>query len=324
MTKISFCIPCYRSEKTIERVVSDIHAVMKEHLNEYEEEIVCVVDGSPDNVFGVLVEMAKTDKTLKVVNLSKNYGQPGARMASLRYATGDYQVCLDDDGQCPIENFWEMMQPILSGYDVAMAKYPVKKQSTFKNFGSWVNEKMVHFLLDVPKDYYFSNFWIMKSYVTKQILTYHNPYPYLTGLVAGITNSIAYIEMEEHDRISGTTGYTFRKLIESWLNGALNFSVKPVRISTMLGSFCGVLGVFIALFQIVRKLCGADINTGYTSIIASIFIVGGMQMVILGVIGEYIGRTFISINNTPQYVVKDEINIGENNLVVLKNVQYRG
>lgn len=309
MMKISFCIPCYRSEKTIKTVISDIHRVMEQHNNEYETEIVCVIDGSPDNDFEVLANIAIEDKTLKVVNLSKNYGQPGARMASLRYATGDLQVCLDDDGQCPIEKLWDLIEPVLKGSDVSIARYPLKKQSKFKNFGSWVNEKMVHFLLDVPKDYYFSNFWVMRDYVTEQILNYHNPYPYITGLISQITRSITYVKMEEHERISGTTGYTFKKLVDSWLNGALNFSVKPVRIATFLGGMSSFVGFAVAIFEIVRKLCGADINMGYTTIISTMLMLGGVQMIILGVLGEYIARTFISINNSPQYVVKSTINI---------------
>lgn len=309
MMKISFCIPCYRSEKTIGIVIDDIHRMMKSHGDQYDTEIVCVVDGSPDNVFEVLCDLAKVDDSIKVINLSKNYGQPGARMASLQYATGDFQVCLDDDGQCPMENLWALMEPVLNGCDVSIAKYPVKRQSWFKNFGSSINEKMVHFLLDVPNDYYFSNFWVMKSYVTQQILNYHNPYPYITGLIAQITRNIAYVEMEEHERISGTTGYTLKKLFESWLNGALNFSVKPVRMATFLGGICSLIGFIFVAIIVIRKLLGTDINVGFTSLFSIILIVGGLQMIILGVLGEYIARTFISINNIPQYVVKDTINI---------------
>ena len=306
--KISFCIPCYRSEKTIETVIAGIHEAMSGHAD-YETEIVCAIDGSPDDVYGVLRKIAADDTTVKVINLSKNYGQPGARMASLQYATGDIHVCLDDDGQCPMENLWELIQPVLDGYDVSIARYPSKKQSAFKNFGSWLNEKMVHTLLDVPSDYYFSNFWVMQKFVTDEILQYPNPYPYITGLVAQITRSIAYVSMEEHDRLSGTTGYTFKKLVDSWLNGALNFSVKPVRMATLLGSTTAVVGFVVALVEIIRKLCGVDINMGFTSIISAILIVGGMQMIILGVLGEYIARTFISINKAPQYVVKNTINV---------------
>lgn len=313
MMKISFCIPCYRSEKTIGAVIDGIHRVMKRHEDKYDMEIICVIDGSPDNVYEVLCNMAKNDKSIKIINLSKNYGQPGARMASLQYAVGDYQVCLDDDGQCPIEKLWDLMEPILNGYDVSIAKYPSKKQSGFKNFGSWINEKMVHSLLDVPSDYYFSNFWIMKSYITDQILNYHNPYPYITGLVAQITRSIAYVRMEEHERISGTTGYTFKKLFESWLNGALNFSVKPVRMATFMGGMCSLIGFIFAAVVMLKKLFGADINVGYTSIFSVILIVGGLQMIILGVLGEYIARTFISINRIPQYVVKNTINVENKN-----------
>ena len=152
MKKISFCIPCYRSEKTIAAVVAEIDAVMTPKTDTFEYEIVCVVDGSPDRVKDVLWDLAKEKTYLKVITFSRNFGQASARMASLRFATGDYIVCLDDDGQCPLDRTFDLIAP-LEDADVAIAAYSKKKQSAFKNFGSKVNEKMIHFLLDVEKDF---------------------------------------------------------------------------------------------------------------------------------------------------------------------------
>ena len=310
MKKISFCIPCYRSEKTIQAVIDEIDYQMAQHTD-YSYEIVCVVDGSPDHVLDVLISLCRTKNYLKVINFTKNFGQASARMATLRFATGDFLVCLDDDGQCPIDHVFDLLRPLEADADVSIAQYPRKKQSAFKNFGSKVNEKMIHFLLDVEKNFHMSNFYAMKHFIAQQILTYNNPYPYLTGLLVQSTRNFAYVTMEERSRLSGTSGYTFRKLINLWLNGATNFSVHPLRMADLLGVLCALFGFGLGVTSVFQKMFCDNIQLGYTSIFSAIFFVGGIIMLLLGIIGEYIGRIFICINNSPQYVVKDVYNVGE-------------
>lgn len=309
MKKVSFCIPCYRSAMTIEGVVSEIIYEMGKNA-EHDYEIVTAIDGSPDKVFEVLQKLAITNERLKVINLSKNYGQPGARMAAMRYATGDYIVCLDDDGQCPMDKIWELLEPLFhEDKDVSIADYPKKKQSLFKNFGSYVNKEMTRALLDVPKTFDITNFIAMKKFVVDQILQYTNPYPYLTGLIVQSTVNFAYVKMEERERSYGTTTYTLKKLISVWLNGFTNFSIKPLRLADLLGILCALFGFGYGIAIVVKKLVFDNMIDGYASTIAAIFFVGGVIMLLLGMIGEYVGRIFMCINNTPQYVVKETINI---------------
>lgn len=312
MKKISFCIPCYGSEETIASVISEIHYVMLQKVESFIYEIVCVVDGSPDHVSDLLRKIAKTDTNLKVIILSRNFGQGNARMASLQFATGDYFVCLDDDGQCPLDKLWELLTPIMENYDVAIADYPKKIQSAMKNFGSYINKIMVHALLDVPPNFQMSNFYCFKHFVRDQILAYPNPYPYLTGLLAQCTNSFAQVPMEERPRASGKTGYTFFKLLRHWLDGFTSFSVKPLRVASFIGIICAMSGFIIGLEIIIRKLFIGGVQMGYSSVYASILFTGGIIMCLLGLIGEYIGRIYICVNRLPQYVVKEKINI-ENN-----------
>lgn len=307
--KISFCIPCYRSEKTIGGVLSGIHQVMAEKADEYDYEIVCVVDGSPDRVSDVLRQLAEQDERLKVVELSRNFGQGNARMASLHYASGDYCICLDDDGQCPIENLWELFAPLRENADVSIAVYPHKEQSFLKNCGSWLNLVMVHLLLDVPADFRMSNFFGFRAFIREQILRYPNPYPYITGLLAKATDNFAFVPMREHPRASGTTGYTFRKLVSLWMNGFTSFSVRPLRVASLLGGIFALLGFGFGLEAIIRKIFLSDIQSGYTSIFAAILFIGGIIMCLLGLIGEYVGRIFICINRSPQYVVRSTVNV---------------
>lgn len=306
---ISFCIPCYKSSHTIIPVIEEINRIMEER--EYDYEIITVVDGSPDDVFDILKKYANEHKFLKVINFSKNFSQANARMATLRYAKGDYMVCLDDDGQCPMANLWELIEPLFNGKDVSIATYPKKKQSLFKNFGSAVNRLMIHTLMDVPKEFSMSNFFAMKRFVSEQILKYSNPYPYITGLIVQSTNNISYVVMDERERFEGTTGYTFTKLLSLWLNGFTAFSVKPLRISSLVGVICALCGFVFGIVTIIRKLCVPNISAGWSSTVSILLFIGGLIMLMLGMIGEYIGRIYISINNSPQYVIKETINIDE-------------
>lgn len=313
MEKISFCIPCYNSSKTIGAVISEIQEVMLKDEKEYDYEIITVVDGSPDNVFEVLKNIARNNKRVKVVNLSQNYSQANARMATLKYASGEYLVCLDDDGQCPMQRFWELFEPIRLGKDVSIAKYPHKKQSLIKNIGSKLNKLMVKLVLDTPRNFTMSNFFIMRKYVAKEIVNYNNPYPYMTGLLLRTTNSFEYVLMEDRERLSGTTGYTFRKLLSLWLNGFTNFSVRPLRISGLFGAGSACIGILMGIIVVMRKLLQNNIDSGWTSIISIMLFIGGLNMIMLGMVGEYIGRMFICINKSPQYVVKEMINLDEKN-----------
>ncbi len=308
---ISFAIPCYRSENTIGAVIDEIKEIVSKVSDEYDYEIVTVVDGSPDNVFNVLCDIAKDDTKVKVINLAKNYGQASAKIAALRHTTGDYIMILDDDGQCPVDRTLDLIEPLKHGADVVIADYPQKKQSLFKNFGSKINTYTSRIVLDVPKDFHSTNFYALKKFVKDQIILYKNPYPYLDGLISQTTKSIAYVPMEERERMSGTTGYTFKKLLGLWLNGFTAFSVVPLRISSMLGVLCAMLGFIYGLVTVLRRFLGDVVTVGWSSTISIMLFIGGLLMMMLGMIGEYIGRIYISINNAPQYVERETINVND-------------
>lgn len=305
---VSFAIPCYNSSQTILQVINEIEARMSE-TEVFDYEIVTAVDGSPDNVYDVLSAIANYNDKVKVVNLAKNFGQANARMATIKFAQGDYIVCMDDDGQCPVNYIFDLLQPLEEGYDIAIADYPRKKQSVLKNFGSDINKFTSRILLDVPKDFRFSNFFAMKKFLANQILKYDNPYPYMEGLVSQSTRNISYVPMEERERISGNTGYTLKKLVGLWLNGLTAFSVKPLRISSVVGMICAFIGFIFGIVTVIRKLVIPDISVGWSSIVSIMLFMGGLLMLMLGMVGEYIGRIYISMNNAPQYVVRQTINI---------------
>ena len=312
MNKISFVIPCYNSENTIKSVVDEIRTVVSEN-EKYDYEIIAAIDCSPDNVLGVLTDIAAEDKHVKVLDMAINVGQHAELMAGLYYSTGDYVVILDDDGQCPTDKVWELLKPLDEGYDVSYAKYLVKKESGFRTWGSSLNDKMFCSMLNKPKDLHVSNFIALKRFIVDKMLEYKNPYPYIDGLILRTTSKIANVEMEERERAQGKSNYTLKKLISLFTNGFTAFSVKPLRIATCLGAVCSICGFIYMVVLIIRKIIdSSSLDAGYTSLMAVILFVGGAIMLLLGIIGEYIGRMYISINSSPQYVVRKTYNIDDN------------
>lgn len=305
---ISFVLPCYGSEKTIEFVADEIITTIAEKTK-YDYEIIGVDDCSPDNVWWVLLGLAETNLKIKLIELAKNMNRPGAVMAGLSKATGDYIVVMDDDGQCPMNRLWDLIEPLENGSDVTIADYPERKQSFFKHFGTFVNKKMTEYILDRPKDLQFTNFMAMRRYVVEEITKYQNPYPYMTGLILRTTRNIVSIPMEERERYCGRSNFTFSKMLSLWMNGLTAFSIKPLRIASVLGMLCAAFGFIYGVYIIVAKVVNHSISAGYSSLMAALLLIGGLVMLMLGMIGEYIGRIYISMNRSPQYVIRKTVNI---------------
>lgn len=303
--KLSFIIPCYLSEGLVSGVIKEIIKTV-EGKNPFE--IIAVNDASPDNVLKELKEAAEKDERIKVIDLAKNGGKHCALMAGYSRATGDIIVGVDDDGQCPVDCVYKLISPLEEGYDIALAKYPLKKQSKIKNMGSYVNDKMACSFLGKPKDLKLSNFYAVKRFVLEEVLKYKNPYPYIDGLFLRSTDKIINVEMQERERKAGKSGYTLKKSLKLFMNGFTAFSVKPLRFSSILGFITALLGFLFAVAVVVKKAINPLVPSGYSSIMAVLLFVGGVIMMLLGVIGEYIGRIYISINNSPQYVIREEIN----------------
>lgn len=307
MLKFSFIIPCYRSEKTITKVVDEIKSEMSEKRPSDDYEIVLVNDHSPDGVWEVIKDLAMTESNVVGVNFARNFGQHSALMAGYTQCSGDYVVSLDDDGQAPLDSLGNMIGKIEEGYDVVYAYYHEIKQNLFRRFGAWAAAKMGEIMLDPPKGLKGSSFYIARKFVIDEMIRYKNSFPYLPGLVFRTTQNIAWVETQHRSRLEGTSGYSFWRLLSLWLNGFTAFSVKPLRMSTFLGFFFAFLGFAFSILVIVRRLLGLTTVDGWSTIIALILIIGGSILMMLGLIGEYIGRIYICINESPQYVIKDVV-----------------
>lgn len=308
--KISFVIPCYRSENTLEKVVDEIKDKMAS-LHRYEYEIILINDCSPDKTFAVIKRLCAENKNIIGLDHAKNFGQHAALMAGFHFVTGDIIICLDDDGQTPADEADKLIAKIEEGYDVVYAAYENKKHSVFRNIGSNINRKMTEVMLGKPKELYISSYFAAKRFVVDEMMKYRNAYPYVIGLVLRTTKNICNVTVNHRDRMEGASGYSFKKLAALWVNGFTSFSVVPLRIASYGGGLVAVMGFLYAVYTVIAKVCDPNRVIGWSSTISIMLILGGMILLVLGMIGEYIGRIYISLNNSPQYVIRTVIHYEE-------------
>ena len=316
MAKISFVIPCYRSEGTIRKVVDEIRDTVSAHngavsngavsssaVDDYE--IVLVNDCSPDGVWNEIKTLAAEDPNIKGICLAKNFGQHSALMAGYANATGDYIVSLDDDGQTPACETYKLVEKLEEGFDVVYGYYNHAAQHLFRRLGSWTNKKMAEAIIGQPKTLNTTSFFIMRKFIAEEIVRYPHPFPYISGLVFRATKNLGNVYVGHRKRLEGKSGYTLSGLISLWVNGFTAFSVKPLRAATFIGIICALVGFVAGLFVVYEKFMNPQVPIGYTSLLATLLFVGGMIMLLLGLIGEYVGRIYISINQSPQYVIRE-------------------
>ena len=305
MEKISFVIPCYRSEHTIGAVVDEIVETVTAHGG-YDYKIIQVNDNSPDNVMSVIKSIARENTHVRGLDLSRNFGQHSAIMAGFTYLTGDIVVCLDDDGQTPANEMFRLIDK-LGDFDLVFAEYKTKQHSGFRNLGSKVNDLMARWMLSKPKKLKIMSYFACKRYVTDEVLRYENPYPYMSGLLLRATKKVCNVEIDHRERAEGTSGYSFRKLMLLWINGFTSFSVKPLRFATIIGFITAIFGFLYGLYVVISKAFNPAAPLGWSSTMAVLLFIGGMIMLMLGMVGEYVGRIYLSINRSPQFVIRDRV-----------------
>ena len=309
MEKISFVISVYNSEKTIEEVVRRIEKFLLK-IEKYKFEIILVNDGSKDNSLEVCKRICNKKQFVKLINLSKNFGQQNSVMAGYNYVSGDYIVCIDDDLQINPEDTIILLNELHRfNYDVVIGRYKIKKQGLFRKFGSFINESMANYLINKPKNIKMSSFVLAKRFVIDEIIKYDNKYPYISGLLFRTTRNIGCALVSHNDRQKATSNYTIKKLLSIWLDGFIGFSINPLRLSGIIGSSISFMSFILIIILILKKIFNPEIQLGWTSLIAVITFFGGMQLISIGIIGEYIGRIFMCINKTPQFIIKETFNL---------------
>lgn len=320
MNKYSVVIPCYKSAPTIGKVVS-LTAEELRRLDIQDFEFILVNDCSPDGgeTIRTLQGLAEEFPFVKVVDLGKNAGQHNATMAGLQYAAGDYIISMDDDMQTHPSQLGKLKEKLEEGYDIVYGYYTQKKESLFRRLGSALNYWTVRLLIQKPRWLRTSSFWMIRRYVRDYVIQYRHPHVHLQGLFLRTTSTsnIACVPIEHFEREYGSSTYTLKKLIQLYSN-IIGYSVTPLKIVTNIGYIFAAMGFVIDAIVLIRKLLHPEFAAGWTSMIGALCFFSGVILVALGVVGGYVGRLFIGETNTPQYVVRDLINV-ENDIRVMRH-----
>lgn len=305
--KLSFVIPCYRSAESVGDVIERVIATVKKD-GRYDYEVICVNDYSPDHTLEVLKGIAADNPKVKVIALTRNFGQHSALMAGYNHVSGDIVVCLDDDGQNPPEEMFKLIDKLDEGYDLVSARYPNKKHNLIRKLGSKVSFAMSRYLVGMPKDIDLNSYCVFRRFVADEVIKYQNAYPFVHGLMLRITRNIANVDIHHQEREIGSSGYNLGKLVSLWMNGFTAFSEKPLRLASLAGVLCAAIGFLYGIVIIVQKIMHPEILEGYSSLMAAVLFLAGIIMLFLGLLGEYIGRIYICLNNAPQYAIREKIN----------------
>ena len=300
----SIVIPCYKSSKTIRKVVEMTMQEM-DRLDRREYEFVLVDDCSPDDgeTMAALMGLVRDYACVKVVELAKNAGQHNAVMAGLNEGSGDVFIAMDDDMQTHPSQLGKLLDEFDKGYDIVYGYYEHKEHSKFRNFGSYVNYMTVRILLKKPKDLKTSSFWVIRKFVRDYAVEYKSAYTHLQGLFLRTTRNISSVPIQHFKREVGTSNYTLKKLIKLWSN-ILGFSIVPLQMATYTGFIFSLIGILAAIGVIILKFVRPATYIGWPSMMATICFFSGLNLMFMGIIGEYVGRIFLGMSKNPQYVVR--------------------
>ncbi len=303
MVDVSIVIPVYRSENILPHLVEQISKV----LFNRKFEIILVNDCSPDNSWNSILELKKEYPNIVGVNLSKNFSQHNAIMAGLNHARGETVVMMDDDLQHPPEKLPELIKVINEGKDVCYTNYVKRKHKKLKIVGSKIANYIAMILLDKPKKLYLSSFKAISKSLCEEIIKYSGPYPYIDGLILQATKNYGIIDIPHNDRFEGRSNYSTVKLVSLFIKMATGFSVIPLRVVSYLGFLTFSSGLIYSIYIIINQLFFEKAMQGWSSTMVILLVLGGVQMISLGIIGEYLGRVYLKLNEKPQYIIKDII-----------------
>lgn len=309
--EISVVIPVYGSARILPALADRLHAALSTTTRAGAFEVVLVHDHGPDDAWQVIQDLGRTRPWLKGVNLRRNAGQHNAVMAGFAHASGRFVITMDDDLQHDPDDIPRIIDSLRAGADLCYVQFESRRHALWKRAGSAFNDIVASALLNKPRNLYLSPFRGMRREICQAALAYHGPFVYVDGLLLQSTANYTMISARHHERQDGKSGYSLRKSISLWLQMATSFSIVPLRLVSLAGLAASALSFVFALGVIVRKLADPDIAVGWPSLIVAILFMGGLQLLALGAIGEYVGRILLNVNNRPQYVVGNTSNIDD-------------
>lgn len=301
---LSVVIPCYCAAGNIINVLREIDHALKDRQLNYE--VILVNDASPDDTYAVISSIALERQNVVAVDLAKNSGQHAAIMAGFHYARGNMVATFEDDGQSDAGLLPAMADKLNEGFDVVMPRYTQRAQpSPARRLGSKCAKIMEDWMIEKPEGIYVSIYFMARRFVINEVIKYDQPYPYIAGLLLRSTYNICNIEAVQKERLSGASGYNFKKLFSLWLNGFTAFSIKPLRVSIILGAVSAGAGIISGIIVVCRKLMGYGVALGWSSMMAVMLFMFGILLAVMGMAGEYIGRIYMCVNKTPQFLVRE-------------------
>src|SRR5436190_11777999 len=308
---LSIVVPVYRSEKLLPELVRRVGAAMAAGLPGKSYELILVNDCSPDRSWQVIEQACRDSRNVRGVDLRRNSGQHNSIMAGLRHASGGVVIVMDDDLQHAPEDIPKLYASVLDDYDLCYAAFRHPNHALWKRAGSSFRDLTAAMLLGVPRGVRISSFKAMKAPIAAEIVRYEGPFPYVDGLAFMVTHNAGNVELDHHPRPDGRGNYGLRESVLLWTRVAMNFSVVPLRLAAWLGLAFAALGFFFAAYLVFQKLAFDRIPVpGWSSLVVVILVVGGVQLIALGAVGEYLGRAYLHLNGKPQYVVKSKAGFG--------------
>ncbi len=308
---LSVVIPVYYAEQTLELLTEKVLVAFR--VNGWRGEIILVNDGSRDRSWALIQRLGGTHPEVKGIDLRRNFGQDNAIMTGLRNASGELVAIMDDDLQHDPADLVRLVEALSDEADVVYGTFRRKHQSWWKNLGSWLNGKTGEWLIDKPKGIYMSPYKLMRRAVAVAIGAYDGPFPYVDGLIFQVTDRIVETTVEHHRRVMGRSLYSFGRSVDVWMRLFSSFSVRPLRVVSWLGAFLAGTGfasaVAVVAYRLVKPDEFSNAVAGWASLMIAVLFIGGVEMMFLGVLGEYVGRTYLHVNSKPQSIIREMVNL---------------
>lgn len=307
MKKLSIIVPAYNEEEVIQLFYNKLKEVVNKISDSYDYEILFIDDGSKDNTLNILKQLRKKDKDIKIVSFSRNFGKEAGIYAGLENSTGDIVVILDADLQHDPENIPQMLEYIEEGYDTVTTLRNRKGESKIKSGFANIFYRVMAGNKEIELKKGSQDFRMMTRQVVNAILDLKEYNRFSKGIFSWVGFKTKYIQVENKKRAAGTTKWNFMKLFRYAIEGITSFSVTPLKIATVSGIIISILSLIFAITIVLQTLIMGKDVPGYASTITSVLFMGGIQLITIGILSEYVGKIYLEIKGRPQYIIKEKI-----------------
>lgn len=306
MKKISIIVPCYNEEKMIELFYVESTKITN-NIEEYEFEYVLINDGSKDDTLKTIKYLSKEHKDIKYISFSRNFGKEAAILAGLKNFNGDYAIIMDADLQHPPRLIIDMIEKVEEGYDsVSTKRIDRSGESKLRGLFSKLFFRFLNKISDIPIVEGATDFRIMSKQMVDSVLDLTEYHRFSKGIFEWVGYDTYWIEYVSEDRVLGETKWSYIGLFKYAMEGIIAFSTTPLRLSSIIGVVISIISFIYFIITLLQTLIFGKDLPGYASTICLISFLGGIQLVALGIIGEYLARTYMQVKRRPNYIIKEK------------------